>query len=122
MALKHTDYKLPEFVFLDANSHQGNPLEDRTVLQHIRSYTILEVIALDEVMLSSFKTPTYQFEYVNFMGVKEKHLLVVHFSLAWEAPLPVNETLTEIFEKCAKWYCDYLTWEDKNILDGEIGN
>ncbi len=122
MATIHTDYTLPEFCFLDANSHLGNLLEGRTVLQHIRSYTILEVVALSEVLISNFTMPTYEFEYKNFAGVIEKHLFVLHFSLAHEEPLPVNDTLTEIFEKCAKWYCNYLQWEDNNILKNEANN
>lgn len=105
------NYTLPEFCFLDANSHEGNQLEHRTVLQHIRSYTILEVIALEDVAISNFTTATYDFEYKNSFGITEKHKFVLHFSLAEEYQLQ------EIFQKSAKWYCDYLTWEDNNIID-----
>lgn len=113
--MKITNYTLPEFVFLDGNSHEGNSLEDRTVLQHIRSYTILEVVDLDETIQFSFTQPTYEFEHTNRFGIIEKHMFVLHLSLAAEEGMPVNDTLTEIFEKCMKWYKDYLAWEDRNI-------
>lgn len=119
MASQFINYALPEFCFLDGMSHEGDLLEGRTVIQHIRSYTIIEAVSLDDVSISDFKTPTYPFTYTNFAGIKEKHLLAAHFSLAWEMGSPVNETLTEIFEKCVKWYCDYLDWEDQNILEDE---
>jgi hypothetical protein len=115
------NYTLPEFGFIDSISHQGNLLEGRTVVQHIRSYTIVEVIAMDEVSLADFTTPTYAFMYNNPWGVTERHLLVLHFSLAWEAPMPVNDTLLEIFEKIATWYSNYLQWEDHNITTDEEG-
>ena len=115
------NYNLPEFCFLDGNSHQGDSLEERTVLQHIRSYTILEVVALDDMELTHFKSPVHKFTYTNFAGIKKIHALVLHFSLAWEKDLPINETLIEIFEKCTVWYCDYLKWEDDNILLEEKG-
>ena len=121
MASKFDNYALPEFCFLDGMSHEGDLLEGRTVIQHIRSYTIIEAVSLDDVIMSDFKTPTFPFIYTNFAGIKEKHLLAVHFSLAWEMGSPVNETLTEIFKKCVDWYCNYLNWEDENILRDESG-
>jgi hypothetical protein len=111
----HTEYTLPEFCFLDGNSPKGDTLDTRTVIQHIRSYTIMEAVALDEVILSEFTQPTFYFEYKNFAGVTEKHLLVLHFSLAEE------EMLTEIFQKTSQWYCEYMNWEDKNIINDATG-
>ena len=108
--MKHTDYTLPEFTFFEATSHLGNTLEGRDVLQHIRSYTILEVVALNTVEMMDFsKSKSHKFEYKNNFGAIEKHLFVLHFTLADENDLP------EIFAKCEAFYKDYLTWEDKNI-------
>ena len=111
--MKMINYTLPEFVFLDGNTHTGNSLENRTVIQHIRSYSIFEVIALDEVLTSDFKAKSYEFEYKNNFGIVEKHLLLLHFSLA------ENEELEEVFAKTAKWYKAYLNWEDQNIITDE---
>ena len=104
-------FTLPEFAFLEATSHDGNPLEGRDVLQHIRSYTILEVLTDDNLDERHMTVQVYPFTYRNPLGVIENHAFAVHFTLADELQLP------EIIEKCIKWYCDYLAWEDKNIIE-----
>ena len=111
--MKMTNYTLPEFVFLDGTSHLGNSLEGRDVLVHIRSNTILEIVALDKVLISDFKSKTYEFTYKNHFGVTEHHLFAIHLTLAEDDDLP------DIFKKCEKWYCDYLKWEDRNIITDE---
>lgn len=119
---KFTEYILPEYVFIDGNSHEGDKLEGRTVMQHIRSATILEVFDLSEIKAHAFRRPTYEFEYTNRFGIIEKHLFVAHFSLMWDSPYsevdPDHVAMEDILKSCARWYCDYLTWEDKNI-EGE---
>src|SRR4051812_21689628 len=112
---KLIDYTLPEFVFLDANCHTGNALDGRTVMQHVRSATILEVVALDELLAHSFTQPTYEFEYENKVGIIERHMFVVHFSLMVELGEPDEGGMHQVFQTCEKWYCDYLAWEDGNI-------
>jgi hypothetical protein len=116
--MKMTDYTLPEFCFLEAHQHQGNLLDHRTVLQHIRSYTILEVVHLEEVFTSQFKegVRTFEFTHTNLMGIKESILFLVHFTLAEQADLE------DIFQKCKDWYCDYLNWEDGNIEQDGLGS
>ena len=109
--MKMINYTLPEWVILDGESHQGSQLEARTVIQHIRSYTILEVVAMEDVIESNITGKTFKFEYKNQFNLKEELLFAVHFTLAEEDELP------EIFQKAKKWYCDYLTWEDRNIVD-----
>lgn len=105
------NYNLPEWVILDGESHQGNTLKGRTVIQHIRTCTVLEVVPMDDVAQSNFETQTFEFWYKNQFGLKEQFLLAVHFTLAAEHELP------DIFKKAQKWYCDYLDWEDRNIVD-----
>jgi hypothetical protein len=114
--MKVFNYTLPEFVLLDGNSHEGNALEDREVLQHIRSSTILEIVPMDFVKEYSFRKPTHPFEYRNVAGVVERYMFVCHFSMLHDPGTPANEDLKELFEECARWYCDYLAWEDGNII------
>ena len=115
--MKLINYDLPEFVFLDGNSHLGDSLEYRTVLQHIRSYTVLEVVAIDEFKMFDFgDSKKYKFEYINRFGITEKHMFVLHFSMLADD----EYILKDVFEKCKKWYCDYLDWEDKGIVESEI--
>ena len=106
--MKKIEYTLPEFVFFDGNSPKGDTLEGRTVLMHVRTGTVLEVIALDDVSDYEFKTETYEFTYKNSFGITENHMFAIHFSLK-------EYEFQEVFEKFEKWYCDYLTWEDTNI-------
>lgn len=114
---KFIEYTLPEIAFIDANCHTGDPLDGRTVIQHIRTATILEAIDLSELAAHSFTQPTFKFEYLNRLGVFEQHVFVVHFSLMIEFGEPHDGAMQEVFEKCREWYCDYLAWEDSNILE-----
>jgi hypothetical protein len=113
--MKKINYSLPEFVHLDGIDHNGDSLKGRTVIQHIRSYTVLEVVALDEVAMCDFgKNKKHIFTYTNAYGVREEFMFVLHFTFSEEDELP------EIFRKCEKWYKKVLAWEDKGIHAGEV--
>lgn len=111
--MKKQSFTLPEFAFLDGNSHDGDTLDGRTILQHIRSYTVLEVFAIDDFKRLHLDCQTFEFDYTNHFGITERHVFGVHFTLADPDDMP------EIFEKSRVWYCDYLKWEDENIIDDE---
>lgn len=113
------DYTLPEFVFLDGNSHEGDSLADRTVIQHTHTCTIMEVVALDEIKASSFHKPTFRFEYRDDSGVVERHMLVLHFSMIHDSNVPPSDALLTVFRMASDWYCDYLKWEDRDIDTSE---
>ncbi len=117
MPAKLINFALPEFVFLDGNAPDGDTLDSRTVIQHIRTYSIIEAIAIDEAGQLSLNdsTKTFEFEYINSFQVTERHTLALHFTLADEDQLPI------IFEKTAKWYTNYLRWEDQNIKNESTG-
>jgi predicted outer membrane protein len=120
MGTKLINFALPEFAFLDANAHEGDLLEGRTVIQHIRTYTVMEAIALDETGALSLKDTVkkFEFEYTNAFNITERHILALHFTLADEDD---TDQLHQIFQKTAKWYCDYLRWEDQNIANEARG-
>jgi hypothetical protein len=103
---------LPEWAFLDGNSHLGNSLESRTVIMHVRTNTVLEVLALDdtEVQLKADVTKA-KFHYSNSLGVIEQHIMIVHYTLASDFEIGL------IVQKAINFYCKYLDWEDKNILN-----
>ena len=110
--MKKQQLDLPEWAFLEATSHLGNLLKDRDILQHIRSYTMLEVFAIDELKLQlNPDVKTRKFSYKNRFGIEENHIFVIHFSLAEFAELE------DILDKAVKFYCNYLDWEDKTIVD-----
>ena len=109
--MKKIDFTLPEFVIFDGNSPEGNALENRTVIQHVRSYTVLEAFMPNEFKRLHLNCPTHEFTYTNKFGIDELHVFALHFSFADESEWP------SIFEKCAKWYAGYIAWEDKNIQE-----
>lgn len=112
--MEFLDFKLPEIVFLEPSEHIENDFQGRTVIQHTHSHTILEVIDLDDVDGVDFNSgiKTYQFEFLNIYGTVENHLFAVHFTLD-------KPGLPAIFLKCSDWYREYLSWEDRNIIEDE---
>lgn len=109
-----TNLTLPEWAFLEATSHLGNTLEGRDILLHIRTHTMLEVFATDELELHiNPEVRTRKFTYKNSFGVVENYCFVIHYSVAEFA------NLDEVLDKAVKFYCDYLAWEDKNIFTSD---
>lgn len=39
--MNRIDLNLPEWVFWDARSHEGELLGDRTIIEHVRSATVI---------------------------------------------------------------------------------
>ena len=105
------DLTLPEWAFLEGTSHLGNTLEGRDILLHIRTHTMLEVFSIDELELHIHpEVHTRKFTYKNSFGVVENHTFVIHYSVT------EFTDLDEVLDKAIKFYCDYLAWEDNNIL------
>ena len=109
--MKKLDLTLPEWAFLDAHNQLGNPLEGRDVLLHVRTHTMMEVFALDETTLELFHGVKKRvFTFTNSLGITEKHCLAVHYSLA------LYDELEYALDKAVDFYCNYMTWEDNNII------
>jgi hypothetical protein len=111
MEMQKKIFDLPEWAFLESTSHLGNTLEGRTILQHIRSYTMMEIFDLDVVIpVLNKNTKSKEFTYKNTLETIEKHLIAVHFSLAEYG------ALDDILAKAIEFYSDYMKWEDSNII------
>lgn len=109
--MKAIELTLPSFAFLDGNCPQGDTLENRIVLLHVRTASVLEFFH-DEVLLKDNVINT-QFSYINRYGIEELITCAVHYSpLVEEAEL----VLSEIVEPAIEWYKQYLDWEDINIV------
>lgn len=102
---------LPEWVFLDGTSHLGDTLDDRVILQHIQSYTILEMLLVtgDEFSINP-DLKTKEFNYTNILGKDERHLLVVHFSLASEVEL------NWIMDRAIEFLKLFMDWDDASLI------
>lgn len=110
--MKIIDLALPAFAFLESDAFDGNLLKNRTIIQHIRSYTVLEAFH-DEVLLNP-DVLCYKFSYTNRWGIEECITLAVHFTMSDTDMLP------EIFQKTKEWYEGYLDWEDEGIARHKI--
>ena len=108
---------LPSFAFLDGSSPKGDTLENRIVILHVRSASVLEFFH-DEVLLKD-SVISKQFVYINRYGVEENMTCAVHYSpLVEEKEL----VLSEIVEHAIGWYKQYLDWEDINIVKNITNN
>lgn len=114
MGLKKQNLTLPEWAFLDAHNQFGNLLDGRDVLLHVRTHTMMEIFSLDETTLELFPgVKKRNFTYTNSLDIPEKHCLAVHYSLA------EFTELDEVLDKAVQFYCDYLSWEDINIIESD---
>lgn len=108
---KELDLSLPEWVFLDGNSHLGNTLEGRDVLEHIPSFTIMELFMLDENSIEiNQPVKTKEFIYTNVFGDIEKHLIAIHFSMVDDFEID------RIMDKAIEFYIQFMDWEDQSLI------
>ncbi len=108
---KELDLTLPEWAFLDGNSHLGDTLEGRNVLQHIPSYTIMEFFPLlEDAIGHNLTIKTKEFTYTNIFEAKEKHLLAIHFTLA------TDFELDWIMHQAIEFYKLFMDWQDNSLL------
>lgn len=117
------EFNLPEWAFLDAHSHMGNPLGNRTVINHIRSASIIEIIDRDKDKFIPIEgVVMYNFKYISPSGT-ERLSAVLHYCATIDKDVDREMIKKQILKECAIWYCGYCAWEDNNILksifDGE---
>lgn len=106
------ELNLPDtFIFWDGQSHDGDLLKGRTIIQHVRSFTIIEVLDENIGVLLNDEVKNVPLKFTNSLGQKESLLLAVHFSLA------EFDQLDTILSEAKSWYLKYCAWEDKNIAD-----
>jgi hypothetical protein len=105
------DFNLPEWVFLDGNSHLGDTLEDRVLLQHNPSFTIMEIFILGENHVElDLSVKSKEFTYLNVFGEFETHLIAVHFSLVGDIELD------RLLDEAIEFYKLFMDWEDTSLV------
>jgi hypothetical protein len=107
--MKLTELTLPEWAFLDAHSHEGDQLDGRTVILHVRSSSVIEVFGRGDATLND-GVVTYKF---GNKRTGEKMIAVLHYSTTVDE----YQELKDLLKKCAIWYVDYSDWEDHEIMD-----
>lgn len=113
--MKIEDLTLPEFMWMDGCEHD-TPTTGRNIICHVRSMTVVEVFRKDDVVLKD-GVVTYDFEHINTMGIVEKFTMAVHLSATVAEDVAM---LKSIMAKCAKWYTDWMDWEDNNIVEDNL--
>lgn len=109
---------LPEWAFLDAQSHLGNPLADRTLILHLKSASVIEIFDRDTTDFLSMKkdVPIFNFKYTSVAGV-EKLAAILHYCCTIADR---NTIINDVLKPCAIWYCNYCAWEDDNIINRDF--
>lgn len=111
-------YDLPEWAFLDAHSHQGNPLGSRTVILHIRSASVIEIIDREKDHFIPVEgVLQYRFKYLSENG-EERFSAVLHHCATMDTEADRSWIKENILKPCAVWFCEYCAWEDKNPPEG----
>jgi hypothetical protein len=113
--MKLIDLNLPEFMWMDGCEHD-TPTTGRNIICHVRSMTVVEVFEKDNVLLKDGLV-TYDFDHLDTMGIVEHFTMAVHYSATLDDDIAM---LRSIMAKCAKWYTDWMDWEDGNIRNEEI--
>ena len=101
----------PEWAFLDAHSHKGNELGSKTVILHVRSASVIEVLD-GEFFL---KEDALSLQFKSYLG--EQLTFVLHYCATLDQKNDQAYIIENIIKPCAKWYDDYSKWEDGNTLE-----
>lgn len=115
--MRAIELTLPSFAFLDGNSPKGDTLENRMVILHVRTASVLEFF--HDVVLLKDNVISKRFSYIDRYGVEELITCAVHYSPLVEE---VELVLSEIVEPAIVWYKQYLDWEDINIVKDTTNN
>ena len=111
MAKKLVSLSLPEWAFLDAETHEGNLIGTRTIVEHVPTGTILEIFDRD---FDTFvlKPDVLTFNFKNDGLRVERLIIALHrsFTMYQEED---RDKLLGLMKRCAVWYCDYCDWFDR---------
>ena len=108
--MEKTNLTLPEWAFLDADNHTGNALKGRDVLLHIRTFTMIEFLRIDDNMPQlNPRTKRMQLVYMNKYGLEENYIAAVHYSL-----LEFTDQV-DVLDSAILFFKEWMTWMDKTI-------
>lgn len=112
--MKIEELTLPEFMWMEGCGHD-TPTTGRDIICHVRSMTVVEVFERGKVALKD-GVVRYDFDHLNTMGIVEHFTMAVHYSTVADDIV----MLRSIMAKCAKWYTDWMDWEDNNIVEEDL--
>lgn len=108
---------LPAVAFLDGQCHLGDTLKGRTVLLHVRSASVVEVLDAGDVGSFEEGVPVLHFTYRNRFVVDEPMVAAAHYV---HGGMGDDDLAAEVLRECADFYCRYAAWEDRNIEEEDV--
>lgn len=117
--MKMIDLALPPFAWVSSGGHDGSNLDERNVILHIRSMSVIEIFQYDDVVLNE-DVLSYKFGYINLYGVKEKRIAALHHCSVFDPVADMEMIIEEIIKPAVDWYRDYCDWEDENIANERL--
>lgn len=111
---------LPEFAFVESSGHDGDTLQGRNVILHIRSASVIEIFE-EENFFPKEGAITLRFTNTNKLGVKEYYIAALHCCATLDDKYDKQAILESVITPAARWFCDYCDWEDSNIIQENIG-
>lgn len=112
--------QLPAFAFVAGGDHeQPNPLQDRDVVLHIPTGTLIEFFdQTDEIRQQDINQRLYHnFKYRNNQNEIEHMCAIVHSSPTLSIREDAELIRTQIIIPACKWYGAYCDWYDIHIDD-----
>lgn len=116
--IKIRNFDLPEFALLDGDDGKEDYLNNRIVVLHIRSATILEFIHKEDVAYLELNddVPHLEFIYHNkILNIDENITCAVHYCATLDKIDDLDTIITKIMKPAIEWYCNYLKNEDSNM-------
>jgi hypothetical protein len=111
--MKIISLTLPEFAFVTGAENDNDELRERTVILHVRTATVMEIFASDEVCL---KPDVLQYDFIRHAPFFDEPLTI---ALHYSATMEDKERILDVMKRAGDWYCDYCDWEDLEIATNE---
>lgn len=113
------DLILPEFAFVEGWGDH-NILKGRNVVLHTRTASVIEMLPEENALALRADVLTYKFDYINAYGIVEHFIAVLHYCATLDKELDGELIRKKILAPAASWFCEYMEWEDKNIINNGV--
>lgn len=116
MSKKLVDLSLPAFAFVDGWGDDDN-LQGRTVIVHCPTGTILEVLPTKDILYvddDNYRS-SFVFKFTGVSSIEEAYIMMLHTSPTFDKVADAG-TIKELMKEAARWFTNYLQWEDNNII------
>lgn len=117
MSKKLVDLSLPAFAFVESWGDEDD-LQGRTVIVHCPTGTIVEAMPTKDILHVDNDVLSLCFIYTGVSGLKEAYIMMLHTSPTFDKVADAG-TIKELMKEAARWFTNYLSWEDKNIINEE---